>query len=126
VIADKIGGIKTSIISLVFMAVGSFGILFIRNIEFCVLSMIIMAIGMGVNNAAVFKLVPKMVSNAVGGASGWVGGLGAFGGFAIPPLLGAFVARSGSDGYREGFLVFLLLAIFSIVIDIILKNMAKE
>jgi len=126
VIADKIGGINTSIISLVFMAVGSLGILFIRNIEFCVLSMIIMAIGMGVNNAAVFKLVPKLVSNAVGGASGWVGGLGAFGGFAIPPLLGAFVARGGSDGYREGFLVFLLLAIFSIAIDIILKNMAKE
>jgi NNP family nitrate/nitrite transporter-like MFS transporter len=125
VIADKIGGINTSIISLVLMAVGSFGLFFATNFYFCLLSAIIMAIGMGVNNAAVFKLVPRMVSDAVGGASGWVGGLGAFGGFVIPPLLGIFVAQNGSDGYREGFLIFFVLAILSIFIDIVLKNMAK-
>ena len=37
---------------------------------------IMMAVGMGVANAAVFKLVPQAVPQAVGGASGWVGGTG--------------------------------------------------
>lgn len=35
---------------------------------------VLMALGMGVNNAAVFKLVPQEVPHAVGGAAGWVGG----------------------------------------------------
>ena len=47
---------------------------------------LLIALGMGVGNAAVFKMVPKYVPNAVGGASGLVGGLGALGGFVIPPI----------------------------------------
>lgn len=50
-----------------------------------------MAVGMGVTDAAVFKIVPEEVPQAAGGAAGWVGGLGTFGGFAIPPVLGMFV-----------------------------------
>jgi NNP family nitrate/nitrite transporter-like MFS transporter len=34
---------------------------------------ILLAIGMGVCNAAVFKLVPQEVPQAVGGAAGWEG-----------------------------------------------------
>jgi MFS transporter, NNP family, nitrate/nitrite transporter len=45
--------------------------------------------GMGLQNAIVFKLVPRYTPDAIGGASGWIGGLGALGGFVIPPLMGA-------------------------------------
>jgi NNP family nitrate/nitrite transporter-like MFS transporter len=72
--------------------------------------------GMGVANAAVFKLVPQEVKEAVGGAAGWVGGLGAFGGFAVPPLLGVFVRVSGTSGYATGFLIFILLAALSLLL----------
>ncbi len=63
----------------------------------------------GFANAAVFGLVPNYVPEAVGVASGLVGGLGAFGGFAIPPVLGLFVDLEGTAGY----VVFLGLAVLS-------------
>jgi NNP family nitrate/nitrite transporter-like MFS transporter len=83
---------------------------------------ILMAIGMGVSNAAVFKLVPQEVPQAVGGAAGWVGGLGAFGGFAIPPLMGAFVRWQGDPGYALGFVVFIALALVSLTLAFVLKR----
>ncbi len=83
---------------------------------------ILMALGMGVGNAAVFKLVPQGVPQAVGGAAGWVGGLGAFGGFAIPPLMGIFVDSQGDDGYATGFVVFVALAIASLALAYILQR----
>ena len=55
----------------------------------------LIGLGMGLANAAVFKMVPKYVPHAVGGASGLVGGLGALGGFVIPPFLGAVRRRTG-------------------------------
>ena len=65
----------------------------------------VVGIGMGLQNAIVFKMLPKYVPDAVGGASGWVGGLGAFGGFAIPPLMGVVTGIvGGSTGYARGFL----------------------
>jgi NNP family nitrate/nitrite transporter-like MFS transporter len=85
-----------------------------------------MAIGMGVGNAAVFKLVPQYVPQAVGGAAGWVGGLGAFGGFAIPPLLGAFVRALGKTGYARGFLVFVALAGLALLMAWVLKMMRRR
>jgi NNP family nitrate/nitrite transporter-like MFS transporter len=76
---------------------------------------------MGVANAAVFKLVPKEVPQAVGGAAGWVGGLGAFGGFAIPPILSAFVRFQGQDGYTTGFITYIVLAVLSLILIQILR-----
>ena len=35
-----------------------------------------MAVGMGLQNAAIFKLVPHYVPKAVGGAAGWARGTG--------------------------------------------------
>jgi NNP family nitrate/nitrite transporter-like MFS transporter len=81
----------------------------------------IMAIGMGVANAAIFKLVPQEVKQAVGGAAGWVGGLGAFGGFAIPPLLGAFVRAQGASGYATGFVIFVVLGVVSLALAFTLR-----
>ena len=75
---------------------------------------LIIAVGMGVGNAAVFKMVPKYVPTAVGGASGLVGGLGALGGFVIPPFLGATVDAMGPRGYAGGFFAYVVLAVISI------------
>jgi NNP family nitrate/nitrite transporter-like MFS transporter len=70
----------------------------------------------------VFKLVPKYSPKAVGGAAGIVGGLGAFGGFVIPPLMGLFVKVNGSRGYALGFVVFLVLALLSLALFFILHR----
>ena len=49
--------------------------------------------------------------------SGWVGGLGAFGGFVFPIILAAVVTAYGNAGYGLGFLVFTLFAIANIVLN---------
>lgn len=91
-------------------------------------SEIIIGAGMGAANAAVFKMVPKYVTQAAGGASGWVGGLGAFGGFVVPPILGAFVQAQGTHGYSTGFVVYVILAVLSISISIglMMRGRRKE
>ncbi len=69
------------------------------------LGTVLVGVGMGLQNAIVFKLLPKYVPDAVGGAGGWVGGLGAFGGFVIPPLMGVVTGLVGGEvGYARGFL----------------------
>jgi NNP family nitrate/nitrite transporter-like MFS transporter len=87
---------------------------------------IIMAVGMGVSNAAVFKLVPQYVPNAIGGASGWVGGLGALGGFVFPPLLGAMVIWMGQPGYGDGFVVFCAFFLVSLALSAWLKRAGRR
>ena len=74
----------------------------------------LIALGMGVGNAAVFKMVPKYVPRAVGGAAGLVGGLGALGGFIIPPFLGAVVDALGTNGYAGGFFAYVVMAAMAI------------
>jgi NNP family nitrate/nitrite transporter-like MFS transporter len=86
----------------------------------------LLALGMGFANAAVFKLVPKYSPAAVGGAAGIVGGLGAFGGFVIPPLMGLFVKIGGDLGYPRGFGVFLILSILSLLLFMLLRRFAPE
>lgn len=79
---------------------------------------LVIAVGMGLQNAIVFKLLPGYVPGSVGGASGWIGGLGALGGFVLPPLIGAVSGAVGGDvGYARGFLpmVVLVLVAFPLV-----------
>jgi NNP family nitrate/nitrite transporter-like MFS transporter len=61
------------------------------------------------------------VPQAVGGAAGWVGGIGAFGGFAIPPALAFAVRDLGDRGYAIGFIVFVFLALLSLGVAWVLK-----
>ena len=90
-----------------------------------VVAALILALGMGFANAAVFKIVPQAVPDAVGGSAGWVGGLGALGGFIIPPVLGAIVAAKGNAGYALGFNIFVALSVLAILLTLILKKSVR-
>jgi len=112
--ADRIDGEKVTLLSFVVVAAGALlMVLSTQSFSAAVAGMLLMALGMGFANAAVFKLVPKYMPAAVGGAAGIVGGLGAFGGFVIPPVMGIFVKYSGPAGYAQGFSVFLALALLA-------------
>ena len=126
VLADRLeeGGENTAVLALVVMLVGAALMTTTDHFGIAVPAVVMLAVGMGITNAAVFKVVPQAVPDAVGGAAGWVGGLGAFGGFAIPPLLGLAVARFGRDGYPIGFVVFVVLALVSLWMVWIVKYTA--
>ncbi len=115
------GGENTAILALLIMMVGAVVMTVAQQYQLAVPGVILMAVGMGVANAAVFKIVPQAVPHAVGGAAGWVGGLGAFGGFVIPPIMGFAVSDLGRAGYSIGFIVFIALALISLSMVWILK-----
>ena len=123
--SDRIGGEKTVFLSFVVVAVGAFlMIVASRSMAMAVTGKMLLALGMGFANAAVFKLVPKYTPETVGGAAGIVGGLGAFGGFVIPPVMGLFVKLSGASGYSLGFSVFFGLSLLALVLFAILNHYA--
>ena len=128
-ISDKIGGELVSIIAFCMVLVGAVVIMLGGNTNFSIslAGEILMGAGMGIANGAVFKLVPKYVPHATGGAAGWVGGLGAFGGFVVPPILGLFVEAHGLLGYSKGFVVYVMLSAVAILISAVLwKAYGKE
>jgi MFS transporter, NNP family, nitrate/nitrite transporter len=122
-LADKLneGGENTSVLALLIMIIGSVVMLDAHQYELAVPGIVLLAFGMGLCNAAVFKMVPQAVPDAVGGAAGWVGGLGALGGFIIPLVLGMAVRNLGHDGYAIGFIVFIFLGLFSLALVWVLK-----
>ncbi|TQQ80704.1 MFS transporter [Halonotius roseus] len=115
-ISDTVGGEPTAIVSFGAIGCGSILLVWTRDLGTAMAATFLLAVGMGVANAAVFQLVPKYVPEAVGGASGLVGGLGAFGGFAVPPLLGLFVDIYGIDGYATGFVTYLVLGVGGMIL----------
>jgi NNP family nitrate/nitrite transporter-like MFS transporter len=125
-LSDRIGGETTGILALGVMLAGAILMTLSRDFHLSAVAQIVMAVGMGGTNAAVFKLVPQEIPEAVGGAAGWVGGLGAFGGFAIPPLMGTIVQLRGTGGYAAGFVVFVFLAAISLLlVEVLRRNRAK-
>ncbi len=123
VLSDQLheGGENTAILALLITLVGALVMTSSHQFELSLPGEILMAFGMGICNAAVFKIVPQAVPQAVGGAAGWVGGLGAFGGFAIPPAMAFAVHDLGTNGYAIGFVTFVFLALFSLSMAWILK-----
>jgi NNP family nitrate/nitrite transporter-like MFS transporter len=117
VLSDRIGGEVTAVGSFLLVGLTALALVTTRNYTVALWSTVFLAVGMGVANAAVFQLVPKYVPEAVGGASGLVGGLGAFGGFVVPPVLGVFVDVYGTPGYATGFAVFVVLALVSVALS---------
>lgn len=128
VLSDQLreGGENTAILALLITLVGALVMTSSHQFELSVPGEILMAFGMGICNAAVFKIVPQAVPQAVGGAAGWVGGLGAFGGFAIPPAMAFAVHDLGKNGYAIGFVTFVFLTLFSLSMAWILKYAREE
>jgi len=122
VLSDRIGGEVTAVMSFILVGIAALAVVTTRNYTIALWATVLLAVGMGVANAAVFQLVPKYVPEAVGGASGLVGGLGAFGGFVVPPVLGVFVDVYGTSGYATGFAVFVVLAFVSVALSERLYN----
>jgi NNP family nitrate/nitrite transporter-like MFS transporter len=116
-LSDRIGGERTAIMSFTVIGVGATLMILTRDFSVAIVGMVLLATGIGVANAAVFQLIPTYVPEAVGGASGLVGGLGGFGGFVVPPLLGLFVDIHGVTGYATGFVVYLGLAAIGILLS---------
>ncbi len=114
VIAERIGGEKTALLSFIAVLAGAAILTYVQDLSLALCGELLIAVGMGVANAAVFKMVPKFVPSAVGGAAGIVGGLGALGGFVIPPFLGAVVDALGTRGYAGGFFAYVILAVMAI------------
>ena len=125
-VADKNGGEITTIVSLVIALIGAICMTFASTMTLAIIGIILLAIGMGVANAAVFKIVPNAVPEAMGGASGWIGGLGALGGFLIPPVMASFLNRSGFAGYSQGFSVFIVLIIIAIGVIALFQALQKK
>lgn len=124
--SDRAGGEKTSMLSMFLVLLASVILVYAQKTGIGIFAVILLASGMGVNNAAVFKLVPHYVPKAIGGAAGWIGGIGAFGGFIIPPLMGEIVNIYGKTGYSRGFAIFTLLAIFNLMIIFGLHKRTKN
>ncbi len=118
VISERLGGERTAVFAFCFVLAGAAILSFITDFSIDLAGELLIALGMGVGNAAVFKMVPKYVPEAVGGAAGLVGGLGALGGFIIPPFLGATVDALGVGGYAGGFFSYVILAVMAIGVSV--------
>ncbi|MDE2255075.1 MAG: MFS transporter [Betaproteobacteria bacterium] len=112
--SDRFGGEKVALLAYTALLVGAGVMTLSQDFWLTVFGEALVATGMGVANAAVFKLVPHYVPHAVGGTAGWVGGLGALGGFVVPPILGHMAQTMGTIGYIRGYGVYIGLALLSI------------
>lgn len=125
-LSDRYGGENVAMASFTIMALGGLVLTLSTTFYPAFAGMMILGTGMGVANAAVFELVPKYIPDAVGGASGWIGGIGGAGTMIIIPLLGTFVDIYGSIGYARGFVVFVVLSTICTGISYGLKIFFKE
>src|SRR5665811_832399 len=73
VLSDRLmeGGENTTILALLIMMVGAIVMVDAHEYELAIPGIVLLAFGMGVSNAGVFKIVPQAVPQAVGGAVGW-------------------------------------------------------
>ena len=126
--SDRLGGLGALAGALLVMCGGAALLAFSASLGLSAAAAALMALGMGVGNGAVFKLVPQEVPQAIGGAAGWVGGLGALGGFVLPNVLVRFLRTDlpGDPGYAAGFTVFVLLGLLSLGLTALLARRAAR
>ena len=85
----------------------------------------LLALGMGVANAAVFKLVPRFTPKAVGGAAGIIGAWAPSADLSCRRSWAYIVRLNGEAGYSQGFVVLLGLSLAGLVLLMILKKYAE-
>ncbi len=110
-LSDLHGGERVAALSFIVMALGACILSLTSGTSTAFVGMVVLAGGMGIANAAVFKLVPKYVPEAIGGASGWIGGVGGAGTLLVLPLLGVIVDHQGVTGFASGFWVYVILSL---------------
>ena len=125
-VSDRFGGENVTIVSFAIMAIGGAIMTIATGFWPAVLGMMVLGTGMGIANAAVFELVPKFVPEAVGGASGWISGIGGAGTLVILPVMGLFVDVYGEIGYARGFAVFVVLSALCVGVAVVLKVFVPE
>ncbi len=117
IVADRLGGEPIVAASLAAVGLGGAAMALAQHaFTASVLVQGMLALGMGFGNAAVFKLAPRYTPAAVGGAAGIIGGLGALGGFVLPPLMGGIVRAAGPAGYGAGFWIFPVLSLIALLL----------
>jgi NNP family nitrate/nitrite transporter-like MFS transporter len=126
ILSERIGGERAALLAFVGVLAGALILTFATRFGEALGGELLIAVGMGVANAAVFKMVPKYVPNAVGGAAGLVGGLGATGGFIIPLFLGAIVDALGVGGYAGGFFAYVVLAVIAIGVSLYFRSVDRR
>lgn len=124
-LSDLWGGEDVAALSFATMALGALVLTWSTTFYISFIGMMILGTGMGVANAAVFELVPKYIPDAVGGASGWIGGIGGAGTMIIIPALGFFVDTYGQIGYARGFILFVILSALCAAISYGMKVFLK-
>lgn len=125
-VSDRFGGENVAIASFGVMALGGAIMTVATGFWPAIVGMMVLGTGMGIANAAVFELVPKFVPEAVGGASGWISGIGGGGTLVILPALGLFVDVFGKIGYARGFALFVLLSGLCVAVAVALKVFVPE
>ncbi|BCZ88080.1 MFS transporter [Thermus thermophilus] len=126
-LSDRIGGERAAFLAYGLVVLGALLLTQASSFGLAFLGETLLGFGMGVGNAAVFKMVPYYVPDAVGGASGWVGGLGATGGFVVPPVLGYFVRAYGeARGYPMGYTVYVALGLLALLLVWLLSATKRE
>ncbi len=124
-ISDKLGGERTALSAVSLLVLGAVLMMFSSgSFPLAVTGMAFLAVGMGVNNAATFKILPQVIPSAMGGASGWIGGLGALGGFVFPIIQGFFIRdpKTADPGYNLSFAAYLVAGLVSLALLAILKR----
>lgn len=122
---DRWGENKIAMTGYLIMTIGTFLLAISDFFELSLLGIVITAIGMGMANAAVLKMVPKQIPHSVGGAAGWIGGIGAFGGLVFPPIFGIFIDLFGNSGFPYGFYILLLFCVTASIIVFLLSKTSK-
>ncbi len=123
-LADRLSIRFALSVNVVIIVAGTLLMVLAPNQTSALIGALIVALGMGLQNAVVFKLVPWFVPNAVGGAAGWVGGLGAFGGFVLPPIMGAIAGHT--HNYADALVVFWVLGVINWAVIVWLTRTAKS
>ena len=76
-------------------------------------------------NAATYKWIPEACPGQAGPVGGLAGGIGAFGGFVIPAILGT-IMQKGEEYYAYSLFTFTAMAVVMILTNLELWNYLKN
>ena len=120
ILADRFGGLR--VLHLAFPAVAILSLLLaVPGLPAFAVGAVGVAVGLGLGNGAVFKLVPEYFPRTVGAATGLVGAAGGLGGFFPPLVVGLLRQATGSFAYG-----FVLLGLYALACWITARRLAKE